>query len=121
MSRVADKVVLVTGAGSGIGRAAAKRMHAHDVAARLRFSKKARKRLAAALAPHTAQILPSFANFLTVRLHQPAAPIVAALHAQGIEVQYLGWPDKNGAIRISIGSAAESDRLLAALIGELGE
>ncbi len=80
-----------------------------------------RQRLAAALAPHAAQILPSFANFLTVRLHQPAAPIVAALHAQGIEVQYLGWPDKNGAIRISIGSAAESDRLLAALIGELGE
>ncbi|MGO4852860.1 pyridoxal phosphate-dependent aminotransferase [Phaeovulum sp. W22_SRMD_FR3] len=75
-----------------------------------------RQRLAAALAPHCAQILPSFANFLTVRLHQPAAPIVAALQAGGIAVQYLGWPDTQGAIRISIGDAAESDRLLAALI-----
>lgn len=82
---------------------------------------KERARLAAALAPHAAQILPSHANFLTIRLHRPAAAIVAALHAQDIEVQYLAWPDKNGAIRISIGSASESDRLLAALIEELGK
>jgi histidinol-phosphate aminotransferase len=79
-----------------------------------------RQRLARALAPYAAQILPSFANFLTVRLHQPAAPIVATLHRQGIEVQSLNWPDKNGAIRISIGSEAESARFLAALISELG-
>ncbi|MGV8950817.1 MAG: pyridoxal phosphate-dependent aminotransferase [Cypionkella sp.] len=80
-----------------------------------------RQRLARALVPYAVQILPSFANFLTVRLHQPAAPIVTALHAQGIEVQSLTWPDKNGAIRISIGSEAESARFLAALTNELGE
>ena len=79
-----------------------------------------RKRLATALAPHCVEILPSFANFLTVRLHGPAAPVAAALQETGIAVQYLGWPDAQGALRISIGDSTESDRLLAALAGVVG-
>jgi histidinol-phosphate aminotransferase len=74
-----------------------------------------RERLAAALAQLGAECLPSFANFVTIRLPGSAALAVAALREAGIAVQLLAWPDAQGAIRISIGGPEESDRLLEVL------
>jgi histidinol-phosphate aminotransferase len=62
-----------------------------------------------------ASSLPSFANFVTIRLPVPALPVVEALAREGIEVQFIKWPDALGAIRISVGTRADSDRLLTAL------
>ncbi len=74
-----------------------------------------RRRLAEALARLNVTAYPSQANFLTVRPPAPAAPLVEALAAEGIEVQFLKWPDAHGAIRITIGSSEDSARLVAAL------
>jgi histidinol-phosphate aminotransferase len=75
-----------------------------------------RRYLAEGLSRLGATSLPSFANFLTVRLPVEAAPVVDALAAKGIEVQLVRWPDALGAIRITIGTRADSDRLLAAMV-----
>lgn len=59
--------------------------------------------------------LPSFANFLTIRLPGPAAGMVDVLAHSGIAVQFLKWPDANGSIRITVGAREDSDRLLTAM------
>ncbi|MEQ5872774.1 aminotransferase class I/II-fold pyridoxal phosphate-dependent enzyme [Sagittula sp. NFXS13] len=64
-------------------------------------------------------VLPSFANFLTVRFNGSAAALAQALHGQGIAVQALGWPDANGSLRITIGAAEENERVLAAIENQL--
>lgn len=71
--------------------------------------------LAGQLARLGASHLPSAANFLTIRSPRPAADIVAALARAHIAVQALAWPDALGAVRITIGTRADSDRLLAVL------
>lgn len=65
------------------------------------------------------RILPSFANFLTVRFDGSAARLAAALSGQGMAVQALGWPDANGSLRITIGSDAEMARILTLIQTEL--
>lgn len=86
--------------------------HVADVIARTVAE---RQRLAAALSALGAEVLPSFANFVTARFPVPAMPIAEALNAQGIEVQALGWPDSKGSLRITVGTGAQTDMLLAAL------
>ncbi|WP_372617712.1 histidinol-phosphate transaminase [Falsiroseomonas sp.] len=74
-----------------------------------------RARLAEALAALGLQVWPSAANFVSATLPGPAAPVIAALRAQGILVR--DWRDARfpNEIRITIGLPAETDALLAAL------
>ena len=82
--------------------------------------RQSRKRLAAALASHRFRVWPSEANFLLV---QPpdgtAAQLYRDLKTKGILVRYFAQPALNDKLRITIGTDAQNDRLLAA-ITELG-
>lgn len=62
-----------------------------------------------------AEILPSTANFLTITLPGSAAPAMEALQGAGVAVQLLRWPDDRGALRITIGTRAEHNRLITIL------
>jgi histidinol-phosphate aminotransferase len=59
--------------------------------------------------------IPSVGNFITVHLGKPAAPLYQALLRKGVIVRPVanyGMPDS---LRISIGTASENERFLAAL------
>jgi histidinol-phosphate aminotransferase len=74
-----------------------------------------RRALAAALAARGLPSPPSEANFLIVRLGRPAGPVVAALRARGVLVRdgtAVGLPAH---LRVTVGTAAQNARLLAAL------
>ena len=59
--------------------------------------------------------LPSAANFLTVKTPQPAAAMAEQLAAQNIFVLPFPWPGTPGALRITIGSRADTDAVVTAL------
>lgn len=65
--------------------------------------------------------LPTAANFVTVRLPTDAAAAASALQAEGILVQALGWPQPLGALRITVGSGADTDALIEVLRRHLGK
>jgi histidinol-phosphate aminotransferase len=78
-----------------------------------------RERLAAALRAKGLAVTPSFTNFLLVR---PAArgPLASAhlddaLLQRGVIVRPMGFYGMSGAVRISVGSRGENDRLLEAI------
>jgi len=76
-----------------------------------------RERLAARLArlPGVERVLPSEANFLIAILKNKDAAL-AALRARGIVARdRSAEPGLAGAVRVTVGTAAENDRLLAAL------
>lgn len=76
-----------------------------------------RERVRACLAtvPGVCEVLPSAANFLAVRF-AAATATYARLLARGIVVRDVGrYPGLQGCLRISIGTPAENDCLLAAL------
>lgn len=76
-----------------------------------------RERLAASLTtlPVVERVYPSQANFLLVRLKDPAAAAAACARA-GIVVRDVGaQPALSGCVRITVGRAAENTRLLDAL------
>ena len=76
-----------------------------------------RERMARALAAvdGVRQVLPSQANFLAVRFDDPAA-VYRRLLAAGIVVRDVGrYPRLGDALRITIGTAEENDRVLAVL------
>lgn len=79
-----------------------------------------RTRLCAALQQRGCSVLPSFANFLTARLPCPAKPVAQTLAEDGIVTQYLPWPNADGALRITVGSRPETDRLISMLDNILG-
>ena len=59
---------------------------------------------------------PSESNFLFVRpAHRPAAELFEALRARNIFVRYFKGPRTGDRLRITIGTDAEMDTLLAAL------
>ena len=75
-----------------------------------------RDRLSGALAPLGFQTLPSAANFIfTTHATLPAVRIAADLRAQGILVRHFAKDRIDNWLRISIGTSADSDRLLTAL------
>jgi histidinol-phosphate aminotransferase len=60
-------------------------------------------------------VVPSAANFVLVDLGRPAGPVAAALLRRGVIVRPVanyGFPDH---LRITVGTAAENERCLAAL------
>jgi len=89
-------------------------------ASRIATIRTERERMAAALAeiPGVREVLPSEANFLTVRLADAAATM-AALLKQGIVVRDVSkHVALAGALRITIGTPEENDRVLAALAAQ---
>jgi len=81
--------------------------------ARVRASRDA---LAAALTalPAVAQVLPSEANFLLVRLGDPAGALARARAAGLLVRDARGYPGLGDALRVSIGTEAQNARLLEA-------
>src|SRR5262249_46460274 len=74
-----------------------------------------KRALAAAEPARGLQAVPTDANFFLVGLHRAATPVVAALRARGVLVRDgadVGFPEH---LRITIGTASQNARLLAAL------
>jgi histidinol-phosphate aminotransferase len=75
-----------------------------------------RARLASALAARGYEVLPSAANFVFARRGGvDQAPVQAALRARGVLVRHFPTARLADALRITVGTDAEIDRLLAAL------
>ena len=73
-------------------------------------------RVAKALARRGWDVPPSESNFLFARpAHRPAAELFEALRARNIFVRYFKGPRTGDRLRITIGTDAEMDTLLAAL------
>ena len=78
--------------------------------------RRTRTRVAKELARRGWDVPPSESNFLFVRpAHRPAAELFEALRAQNIFVRYFKGPRTGDRLRITIGTDAEMDTLLAAL------
>ena len=78
--------------------------------------KRTRTRVAKELARRGWDVLPSESNFLFARpAHRPAAEIFDSLRAKNIFVRYFPGPRTGDRLRITIGTDAEMDALLAAL------
>ena len=74
-----------------------------------------RNRMADGLTALGFNVLPSAANLLTAVAPRPAAELAAALRARNILVSAMPWPDSPGALRISIGSADDTDAVCQVL------
>jgi len=75
-----------------------------------------RARLAAALTARGYEVLPSAANFVFARRRgEDQASVQAGLRARGVLVRHFATPRLSDALRISIGTDEEIERLLAAL------
>ena len=75
-----------------------------------------RERLSAALAILGFEVFPSSSNFVFVRhSSEPAASLYQQLKKAGILVRYFNKPRIDNCLRITVGSDAECDSLLAAL------
>ena len=78
--------------------------------------RRTRTHVAKELARRGWDVPPSESNFLFVRpAHRPAAELFEALRAQNIFVRYFKGPRTGDRLRITIGTDAEMDTLLAAL------
>ena len=86
--------------------------HAHQSAAANRVG---RARLTAGLEALGLRPAPSHANFVYVDLGRPADPVRDALLGQGVRVRALASWGAPNALRITVGSAADIDAVLAAL------
>jgi histidinol-phosphate aminotransferase len=97
-----------------VGAAAALRDDAHREATR-QVVWEARRALGEAFRKRGLDFPPTEANFFLVRLGRPSQPVVAALRGRGVLVRdgaAVGFP---GHLRITVGTAAQNARLLAAL------
>ena len=74
-----------------------------------------RDRLAVGLKAMGLSPLPSAANFVAVKTSKPAAEVVGALAKRGIMIVPVGGPPYENHIRITIGSAEDTDAVLDAL------
>ena len=78
--------------------------------------RKTRARVAQELARRGWDVLPSESNFLFARpAHRPAAELFEALRRKNIFVRYFKGPRTGDRLRMTIGTDAEMDTLLAAL------
>ena len=78
--------------------------------------RKTRARVAQELARRGWDVLPSESNFLFARpAHRPAAELFEALRRKNIFVRYFKGPRTGDRLRMTIGTDAEMDALLAAL------
>jgi len=92
--------------------------YCHEMVARVCAS---RQRLATALAHLGFHIWPSEANFLLARpANGQAKTTYEALKADGILVRYFDTPGLDDKLRITVGTDAQNDRLLATLAKQPG-
>ena len=78
--------------------------------------RKTRARVAQELTRHGWNVLPSESNFLFARpAHRPAAELFEALRQKNIFVRYFKGPRTGDRLRLTVGTDAEMDTLLAAL------
>ncbi len=84
---------------------------------RVRAIVRERKRLFESLERHASivTVWPSDANFLLVRPRTPAAELAQRLRSEGIAVRAFGPGPLEQLLRITVGTPAQDDRLLAAL------
>lgn len=75
----------------------------------------ARARLAAGLQGLGFDVFPSATNFVTARTPRPAARLASALADEGILVLPLAWRGEPDVLRITVGTAADVEAVLAAL------
>lgn len=78
-----------------------------------------RKRLSEGLARLGCPPLPSVANFVSAQVPMPAADAVKAFQQRGILISAIGSPPFERHIRVTIGTAEDTDAVLAALAGML--
>jgi histidinol-phosphate aminotransferase len=74
-----------------------------------------RGRLSAALTRLGFRVTPSEANFVWCRREAPMKPLADALKARGILIRYMNYPGSGDGLRITVGTDAETDRLLSEL------
>jgi histidinol-phosphate aminotransferase len=74
-----------------------------------------RGRMAVELTELGFHVTPSQANFLWCRRDEPVKPIYEALKAKKILVRYMSYAGYGDGLRISVGTPAEVDKLLAEL------
>lgn len=89
-----------------------------SVAGRVAHARRERERIVAALGSLPGiEVQPSAANFVLFRQRErPAARVHAALLARGVLVRDVSaWPDAGESLRVTVGTAAENDRFLAAI------
>jgi len=78
--------------------------------------RRTRARLTAELTARRFAVLPSHANFVLARRPgESLEPMYAALKSRGVLVRYFAVPQLRDAVRITVGTDAETDALLAAL------
>ncbi|MEC7593454.1 MAG: aminotransferase class I/II-fold pyridoxal phosphate-dependent enzyme, partial [Pseudomonadota bacterium] len=76
---------------------------------------RARGRLHDGLIALGARPFPSVANFVTAAIDRPPAEVVAALATRGILISRLMQPGYENYLRITVGTADDTDAVLAAL------
>ncbi|NQW08768.1 MAG: histidinol-phosphate transaminase [Alphaproteobacteria bacterium] len=102
---------------AGALAALADREHMTSILERTRVE---RERIGAGLARLGCETFPSVGNYLAAKTAKPAAEVVAALEAKGIMIGRLMAPGFQDYIRITTGTAEDTDALLAALDEVLG-
>jgi histidinol-phosphate aminotransferase len=106
--------------------AALRRLQPAEIAAARRHTAgvvRRRERLAEALRalPAVRRVWPSEGNFLLVRFADAAAAMAACEQAGVLVRDFSRQPQLAGCLRITIGTAAENRRLLAALAGDVAQ
>lgn len=88
--------------------------HAH-LEATIALNREGLARLAGGLAALGLRVSPSVANFVLVDCGRPAAPVSDALQREGVIVRPVGNYGLPNHLRITTGTAAQNERLLAAM------
>jgi histidinol-phosphate aminotransferase len=74
-----------------------------------------REHMAAQLRALGVSVAPSAANFLFLDLHRPNGPVAEALLSRGIIIKPWKEAGYESFIRVSVGTAADNQRFIAAL------
>lgn len=102
---------------AGALAALADQEHSRSILERTRIE---RERIMAGIARLGCEAFPSVGNFVAARTPKPAGEVCAALEARGVMISRLHAPGYDDYVRITTGTADDTDALLAALAEVLG-
>lgn len=105
--------------GPGLAAASAALDDHEHLAATLALNRQGLERLRAGLAALGCKVMPSAANFVLCELGRPAAAINDALLRQGVIVRPVANYGLQNHLRITTGTAAQNERVLAAMAAAL--